>query len=65
MAKRHREHTRCGGCGGGGAGTGDSDIVGEQFPFDMFNWFSLAWKIVEVLMAAAAAAALAAAVAAG
>lgn len=44
---------RCGGCGGGGAGTGDSDIVGEQFPFDMFNWFSLALKRVEVLLATA------------
>lgn len=59
MAKRHREQVRCDGCGGGGAGTGDSDIVGEQFPFDIFNWFSLAWKIVEVLMAAAAAVAAA------
>lgn len=53
MAKRHRVHIRWGGWGGGGAGTGDSDNIGEQFPFDMFNWFSLAWNIVEVLMAAA------------
>lgn len=38
---------RVGGCGG--AGTGDADIAGEQFPLDMFNWFSLVClKNVEV-----------------
>lgn len=47
MVKRHREQVRCGGCGG--AGTGDADMAGEQFPLDMFNWFSLVLKNVEVL----------------
>ena len=49
MVKRHREQVRCGGGCGGAGGTGETDIAGEQFPLDMFNWFSLVLKNVEVL----------------
>lgn len=41
IAKRHRVQFRAG-CGGGGAGIGDPDRSGDsQFPFDIFNMFSL------------------------